>query len=82
MAFPACMAAELWLFLPCEALREESQAPENLGTLVELVYVGRSNHGDALVVHDAEAVHAQAITHWHQQSRAFICLTPFLSFSF
>lgn len=61
--FPPDTAAELWLFSPCKALGEESQAAENLGALVELVYVGRSHHGDAVVVHDAEAVHAQAVTH-------------------
>lgn len=72
MVFPPYTSAELRPLLPCKALGEESQAAENLAALVELVYVGRSNHGDAVVVHDAEAVHTQAVTHWHQQSRGFI----------
>lgn len=49
--------------LPCKALREESQATENLLALVKLLHVRRCNHGDTMVVHGTKVVHSQAITH-------------------
>lgn len=52
-----------YLFLPCKALREESQATENLLALVKLLYIGRCNHGDTMVVHGPKVVHSQTITH-------------------
>lgn len=49
--------------LPYKTLWEEGQATKNLLTLVELLHIRRSYHGDAMVVHDAVVVHTQAITH-------------------
>lgn len=45
--------------LPRKALREEGQATENLLAAVELLHVRGCYHGDALVVLDAEVVHAE-----------------------
>lgn len=72
--FSSFHRAELLLLLPCKALGEEGQAAKNLSAFVELLYVGRSNHGDAVVVHDAQAVHTQAVTHWHKQSGEIVSI--------
>lgn len=52
--------------LPYKTLREEGQTTKNLLTLVELLHIRRSYHGDTMVVHDALVVHTQAITHCKQ----------------
>jgi len=43
---------------PCEALREEGEAAEDLPAPVELLHVGGGYHGNA-----QQAAHPQAIAH-------------------
>lgn len=58
--------------LPRKALREEGQATENLLAAVELLHVRGGYHGDALVVLDAEVVHAETVAHC-DKGRGTLC---------